>query len=467
MNHVLLLQQAAADLNHLLLMENGAGWKAALVSLIVLLMVDLMMKLILMQKQKGMTDACCIPASSSGLYSRSGIMDWLQKQNQEDRITMVMLDLDDTRLINDSLGLHQGDCIIQEAGEKIHGYALQKNGKAARYDGDCFLLVLPDHADADETSEKLQKLLAVFVQEILIPSFSIGISFGTVSSFMNCIQNAEAAMYEAKKRGRGNTVVYDENLGGRMEELSWIRFKLQQALCQHRFTLYYQPKVDAVKGTITGYEALVRIKDSSLSPARFIPVAERYGWICSIGRIVTELAVKQLAEWKKEGIEDRSVSINYSAGQLADRGYVDYLHDLLDEYQVSPSLVSIEITESLYLENAADSLKLLEELKEIGVSLDLDDFGSGYSNLSYLSYLPASTIKLDKSLIDAWPGTDTIGSIIDLGHQLGKKMIAEGVEERWQYEKLKELGCDSIQGYYFARPLPPQDAIHVDLKGKL
>ena len=175
-----------------------------------------------------------------------------------------------------------------------------------------------------------------------------------------------------------------------------------------------------------------------------------------IGRIVTKKVITQMAEWKNRGIALHRVAINYSSGQISDTGYVKYLKQLLDEYNISSDYIEIEITESLFMSNLTYAKELFSSLSEIGVSLALDDFGTGYSSLSYLTYLPVDTVKIDKSWIDSYlqGGKDTfIKNIVSLVHSLDMKLTVEGVEEEWQYKKLQEFGCDSVQGYYFSRPI--------------
>jgi EAL domain-containing protein (putative c-di-GMP-specific phosphodiesterase class I) len=213
------------------------------------------------------------------------------------------------------------------------------------------------------------------------------------------------------------------------------------------------------------------MKSAAASPAVFIPIAESTGWIRQIGRITTEKAVRQIAEWQKAGAVTRPVSINFSAAQLGDKQFIQFLKDLLKTTGVSSSLVEIEITESLFMRDSKQAEELMKEFRDMPVLLLMDDFGTGYSSLSYLTYIPVSTIKIDKSLIDTYlvPGRDSfIRDVINLSHDLGKKVTCEGVETRMQYERLKEFGCDVIQGYYFSKPLPAGAVPHFRVEaGKL
>ena len=197
-------------------------------------------------------------------------------------------------------------------------------------------------------------------------------------------------------------------------------------------------------------------------PGKFIPVAEKNGWIWKIGRITTELVVRQLAAWKEEGFKLYPVSVNFSSNQLSDLGYVDFLEEALKRYDVAPGLLEVEITEGIFLDKTALANSLFERFKNLGIRLLMDDFGTGYSSLGYLTYIPVDVIKLDKSLVDAYlvDGKDSfIRDVIRLVHDLDKEMIIEGVEEGWQFKRLREFEADAIQGYYFSKPLPSGEAI--------
>ena len=241
-----------------------------------------------------------------------------------------------------------------------------------------------------------------------------------------------------------------------------MALQLEDACNNDGFSVMYQPQIDATTGEVQGYEALVRLSTLNLPPQVFIPIAEKNALMIQIGRIVTKKVVEQMAEWKKEGRKMHKVAINYSSGQIADTGYVHYLKSLLDENEIAAEYISIEVTESLFMSNLQYAKELFKALSDIGVSLTLDDFGTGYSSLSYLTYLPVDTVKIDKSWIDSYlqEGKDTfIKNIVRLVHSLNMRLTVEGVEEKWQYDKLKEFECDSVQGYYFSKPIPPDEAI--------
>jgi EAL domain-containing protein (putative c-di-GMP-specific phosphodiesterase class I) len=209
------------------------------------------------------------------------------------------------------------------------------------------------------------------------------------------------------------------------------------------------------------------MKEPGLYPGQFIPVIEKNGWIWKIGRITTELVIKQLAEWRDAGHELHPVSVNYSSAQLSDEGYTEFIEKLLDKYDIPAKYLEIEITEGLFLDNDDRAADLFALFAEMGIRLLMDDFGTGYSSLGYLTYIPVDVIKLDKSLVDTYlvDGKDAfINDVIRLVHDLDKEMIIEGVEEQWQYDKLREFGADTIQGYFFSKPLPADEAIVFSVK---
>jgi EAL domain-containing protein (putative c-di-GMP-specific phosphodiesterase class I) len=231
---------------------------------------------------------------------------------------------------------------------------------------------------------------------------------------------------------------------------------LLDALANDGFKLLYQPQVHTKTLEIVGFEALIRLKSHSISPATFIDVAEEQGCIKEIGRWVTAEAIAQLATWFKQGLTPKFISINFSSKQINDDGYVQFLKACLTEHQISPELVEIEITESILLEEDQKCTAFLDALRRIGVKIALDDFGTGYSSINYLTYMPLTKIKLDKSLIDKFfinPSTKLLENIITLVGNLDLEITAEGIEFPHQYTYLKNSHCDYIQGYLFSKPL--------------
>jgi len=240
------------------------------------------------------------------------------------------------------------------------------------------------------------------------------------------------------------------------EEKRYLEKILRSALEDSGLELLYQPQVDAKTGEIASFEALLRLKNQQISPGVFIPVAEETGIIVQIGRWVAEEAFRQIAKWRELGLSGKSISINYSSKQLRDTEYVEYLNELSIKYQVEPKLIEVEITEGILMENNIATLAFFDDLKKYGYKIALDDFGTGFSSLNYLTYIPVDKIKLDKSIDDKFlemENTTVIDSLISLSHGLNLKITAEGIENWDKYLKLRDGGCDYIQGYLFSRPV--------------
>jgi EAL domain-containing protein (putative c-di-GMP-specific phosphodiesterase class I) len=231
---------------------------------------------------------------------------------------------------------------------------------------------------------------------------------------------------------------------------------LRDAIENDGFKMVYQPQVDVKTGQIYGYEALLRLKASNLSPAEFIDIAEKNGTIIKIGRIVTEKVIEQLYEWKSAGLDIKPVAINFSANQLQDGDYILFINELLKKKDIDAKYLEIEITENIFLENKQATLIFLEQVHKMGIKIAIDDFGTGYSSLNYLTFLPVNIIKLDRSLNMKFLEIENVkvmDSLISLFHSLGLTVIAEGIETADQVKRLKKANCDYIQGYYFSKPV--------------
>ena len=412
------------------------------------------------------------------ILNRRTITEYIQKDlTPEDIFSVVVVDIDGFKALNENYGHQVADSILQYLVAILKEIAINegKNGewKIARYGGDEFLMLIPNirlTTDHEVVRKILNGIHAPIPlgQERLAITASIGISNSDGSSRPELqIINAESAMYEAKDHGRNMAVLFNDEMKEKVRSENAIKQKVEKALDNNGFYMVYQPKVNSKTKKVNGYEALVRMKEPGIYPGQFIPIAERSGWIWRIGRITTELTIKQLAEWRDAGYELHPISVNYSSNQLNDHGYLDFVEALLQKYDIPAHFLEIEITEGLFLEKSALAEELFKRFKEMGIKLLMDDFGTGYSSLGYLTYIPVDIIKLDKSLVDTYlvDGKDSfIKNLIHLMHDLGKKMIIEGVEEEWQYERLKKFGADTIQGYYFSKPLPPEEAIEFKVK---
>ncbi len=385
------------------------------------------------------------------------------------KYSVVLADIDGFKSINETYGYGQTDAILKYLAAKMKVLAENKRLLLGRYSGGEFLFFV-SHTHLTESHPLTREIKHVFSEPVPITggeklriSVSIGISNsdGTTTPEQHII-NAETAMFSAKTHSHNSILVYSEELKEIARQENIIKENLLDAFENDGFFMVYQPKVDVHTKKLVGYEALVRMKKPGMYPGNFIPVAEKNGWIWRIGRITTELTIKQLAAWRDAGYELHPVSINFSSNQMSDTGYIDFLEQLLLKYQIPSNLVEIEITEGVFLGKSSQAEDLFRRLKELNIRMLMDDFGTGYSSLAYLTYIPVDVIKLDKSLVDAYlvDGKDSfIRNMITLIHDLHKEMLVEGVEEKWQYERLKEFNADTIQGYYFSKPVSADEAI--------
>lgn len=403
------------------------------------------------------------------IYNRRTVTDWLRNNmTEQDVYSVIIVDIDDFKMLNENYGHSLADSILQYLVALIKGMAEEGDWKLARFGGDEFLIFVPGEQITMDCRTVRQLFAALRApiplgDETLAITASMGASCSDgITTPEQHIINAEGAMYEAKIHGKNGIIIYDDKMKEKALEEIRIKEKLQEAFDNDGFYMLYQPQIDAQTKQVSGYEALVRMKEPGIYPGQFIPVAERSGWIWRIGRITTELVIKQLAAWRNAGLALHPVSVNYSSNQLNDHGYVDFVADMLKKYDIPTQYLEIEITEGLFLEKSALADEIFKRFKDLGIRLLMDDFGTGYSSLGYLTYIPVDVIKLDKSLVDTYlvDGRDSfIKNIIHLMHDLNKDMIIEGVEEEWQFIRLREFGADTIQGYFFSKPIPADDAI--------
>lgn len=380
---------------------------------------------------------------------------------------VVLLDIDNFKVINDTMGHTYGDQILIEVARRL-AMLVDKHFFISRIGGDEFLGLISDIEDEKMVTYYIQLIREVFDRPFLLDckekiiSISMGItSFPEDGKDVNqLIMNADTAMYKVKYGGKNSIIYYAREMKEELKTRADIQIILQEALKTDGFRLLYQPQVNVITGEIAGFEALLRLKKYNISPAEFIEVAEETDLISDIGRYVTKTVVQKIASWVSEGKILKKVAVNFSSKQIRDLTYVEFLRNLLVEYQVPAKYIEIEITESMFLERSERTLEILNEFRELGVSIALDDFGTGFSSLSYLTYIPVDKIKLDKSLSDKFLKLDNISvinSIILLAHSLELEITAEGIEEISQYQKLKTGGCDYIQGYLFSKPLSEED----------
>ena len=384
------------------------------------------------------------------------------------RVGVLFIDLDRFKNINDSLGHHVGDALLQSVARRLLE-SVRPGDTVSRLGGDEFVVVLDAVADSAEVRLIVEKRLAPVIRRAhmiegteLHVSCSVGMAMYPEDGedIDELMRHADVAMYHSKAGGRDMARFFTPDMNERAQKRLLIESSLRHAIDRHELSLAYQPRIDARSGEMLGVEALLRWTNEELgavSPADFIPIAEESGQIVRIGAWVIAQACGQHAAWKRQGLGAIPVSINMSALQLRDAGLVDTLRNAMQDNQVDPAHIEIELTESTLMDSAAQTLTQLHSLKALGVLLSIDDFGTGYSSLAYLNRFPIDKLKIDRSFIHQMLDDPTelaiARAIIGLGHTLGMRVVAEGVEREQEVETLREAKCDELQGFYFARPM--------------
>ena len=388
------------------------------------------------------------------------------KRNQW--VTGVMfIDLDRFKNVNDTLGHAMGDRLLQQVSERLVG-SVRTGDTVGRLGGDEFAVVLLNLSSAQDANLVAHKIMASFKEPFrlggveLYATASIGITLYPDDSTdqETLIKNADAAMYRAKEVGRNSCRFYTPEMNARALELLSLENSLRRALERDEFVLYYQPKASVADGRIVGVEALLRWQHPDrglVSPGEFMPVLEETGLIVPVGEWVLKAVCEQIGKWTRAGIPPVPVAVNLSPRQFASRELGETIKRILDEQQVDPRLVEVEITESSLMINLEETERILKFVGDLGVGLSIDDFGTGYSSLAYLKRFPLDSLKVDRSFVkdlttDADDATIT-RALISMAHNLGLKVVAEGVETQEQLAFLVEHGCDEIQGFCFSRPL--------------
>jgi len=392
----------------------------------------------------------------------------LRARRNNHQVAVIFLDLDNLKFINDSLGHDFGDELLRTAAERLTG-CVRACDTVGRQGGDEFVIIISDTAVEDFIAAIAGKIREAISRPVIIKGHeitvtcSIGISIfpkdgGDVQAL---IKNADVAMYRAKEMGRDNFQFYSEELNIRSMARMAMKRHLRSALDNKEFSLHYQPKVSLRSGLITGMEALLRWRNPELgmvSPAGFIPLAEETGIIGRIGEWVLRTACAQNRAWQESGFPPMRVAVNISARQFKQDNLVEVISRVLRETGLGPHFLELEITESAVIQNADKMITTLNELKEMGIHLAMDNFGSGYASLHYLKKVPFDKLKLDCSFvreITSNPDSYAITrAVIAMAHSLHLKVIAEGVEGEGQLRYLRDHGCNEMQGYYFSRPVP-------------
>ncbi|PWK13168.1 putative bifunctional diguanylate cyclase/phosphodiesterase [Tumebacillus permanentifrigoris] len=384
---------------------------------------------------------------------------------QGTELAIFMVDLDNFKYINDTLGHDAGDQLLEKVADKISTY-IGSLGMVARMGGDEFTILLPDLAAV----ECLSAFANGLVQELSLPVDVSGVPFRVTASVgiskfpengatvESLLKFADTAMYSSKKRGKNTYHLFSktESLNRQFE----IGMEMSGALEREEFAVYYQPQINSLGGHVESLEALVRWAHPTkglISPVDFIPVAEETGFIVDLGEWVLRRACQQAKLWQQEG-KNVKVSVNLSSRQLQEANLVQRVKSVLEETELPPRLLKLEVTESVIINDLVASVQLLKGLSDMGVVIEIDDFGTGYSSLSYLTQLPVSAIKLDRTftaeIVSDERQRKVVESVVKLAHALGMSVVAEGVDSVEKLKILEQKGCDSFQGYLFSKPLP-------------
>jgi diguanylate cyclase (GGDEF)-like protein len=381
---------------------------------------------------------------------------------------LMFLDLDRFKTINDSLGHHYGDKLLQAMAERLQ-QAVRAEDTVARLGGDEFVVLLGAIAEPTVAANIAQKLLDTLALPLNVEgqeqnvSVSIGISMypDDGPGLRELMSNADSAMYHAKKMGRGNYQFFTPEMNAAAGARLALERDLRRALENREFELHYQPKVDMASGEVHAMEALVRWRSPErglVPPNDFIPVAEETGMIIPLGAWVLQEACRQNRAWQLSGLPQMRVAVNLSAYQFRQQNLPEFVAGLLLETGLDASCLELEVTESVVMHNPAEAAMTLQRLHAQGIHISVDDFGTGYSSLSYLKQFRLDTLKIDRSFVrDISTDADDaaiVRSVIALAHSLRLRVIAEGVETTEQLDYLRMLGCDQYQGYLSSRPLP-------------
>lgn len=390
------------------------------------------------------------------------------KRRPNAELAVVFIDLDNFKLINDTLGHHYGDELLRLVAEGLKT-EIRSCDLLSRFGGDEFVLLLFGFDGPEGIHELLQRLTRVLDQGFVLDGgcYQVTASFG-ISLFPNdgttvaeLMGNADAALYQAKDKGRNRICFYTSDINDRLVHYQEVNALLRSALVAGSLQLYFQPQIDLNDGQMRSCEALLRCFDENsqpVSPDVFIPVAEKSGLINQIGNWVIEAACKQLTAWKGTALETLRIDINLSGRQLTNPHLADQILQTLHNYDLSPSQFGVELTENEVIGGDQGQIGQLEKLKQAGVHISIDDFGTGYSSLVYLRKLPVCSLKIDRSFLHHAMENDSdmaiMQAIITVGHSLGLSVVVEGVETAEQDNLVKASGCDLAQGFLYARPMP-------------
>jgi len=413
--------------------------------------------------------------SLTGLPNRTLLLDRLESatlraQRNKSMLALLMVDIDNLKLINETLGHNNGDKVISSVATRLQK-KIRNTDTLSRSGGDEFNLIIENIQQledvgimAEKFSRTIEHTMTIMDQDIHVKA-SIGISIYPQdgSDIGSLLSNADSALYRAKEKGGNIYEFYSPDLGKKARRRLQLENNLRHALENDELIVYYQPKVDLITGEASGIEALVRWnhpQQGIIPPDEFIPIAEETGLIIPLGQQVIEKSCKQFKYWQNKNIPVTNISINVSARQFKEQDLVTLLHNTLDKHQLDATHIELELTESTLLKNENQAESILNQLHNMGVKISIDDFGTGYASLSYLKRLPIDIIKIDKSFTDGILHDPDDIAIVNAIYGLAKgfeiKLVAEGIETEGQLKKITELGVDYGQGYFWSPPLPAE-----------
>jgi diguanylate cyclase (GGDEF)-like protein/PAS domain S-box-containing protein len=389
------------------------------------------------------------------------------KRHPHEAAAVLFIDIDDFKVVNDCYGHAIGDVLIKEVSNRLRA-CLRSDGTIARMGGDEFTVLVEDVTDPSDAIRVAERIQSSCERPFLLDGLEVfkGMSIGIAltspeTSAEAVLQNADIAMYRAKSQGKARSEIFDRTMHEQVMSRLLLEAKLRYALQNEELTLHYQPIVAIDTKGVEGFEALLRWQPSgsnSISPSIFVPVAEQCGLIVPISVWVLKKACLEAVSWQQRYPADPPlyVSINISSKHFSHAGFIGHVKDALEESAIDPQCITIELTESLTMNDVAATLQTMSQLRTLGVKLSIDDFGTGYSSLSYLRRFPVDTLKIDQSFVKTMDAENyaIVRTIIGLAHNLELKVVAEGVETLNQYQLLALAGCGSAQGYLFAEPMP-------------
>lgn len=410
----------------------------------------------------------------TGLPNRTLFAERLERALERSRrrpefyYAVLMIDLNKFKAVNDSLGHPAGDQLLIEVGQRL-SFSVRTMDTVARLGGDEFAIILEEFTSKKELLKVARRMHSILCEPFnihgndIIPGASIGIvpKMDEYTSAENVLRDADIAMYRAKQQGKG-MVLFDKRMHQELVESINLEAELREVLAQNGLTLHYQPIVAVTDERLEGFEALVRWEHplrGMIPPDRFIPLAEETGLIIDLGKWVLAEACRKLKHWQEmiAGARNLTMSVNVSIRQFKKVGLVEHVMEVLQQNELNPACLKIEVTESVIMHDAARIITELHRLRALGVQIAIDDFGTGYSSLSYLRRMPIDHLKIDRSFISGIENPEEndqiVKSIIALARSLGLSVIAEGVENREQLDRLRALNCDKAQGFMFSRPV--------------